>query len=511
LFGHTLPNCPGVATSVAGDLRVYERVVTPRELAETQTATGRRRRWHALAAYEAFIADPDARSSSDTYAMVPSVEYASGARTYLTWTDAQSFAAQPAPFLQFRAGSGPDEAILDFNFSTSASMGGSTATNAEVDNLQLLRDVKFHRTLEVVNADFATDLQLGRFGNAHAAAEILSEDGLRSDVGASDAEIELTELAFSLPMGFGSIPSNYANGDASLHVEVFERVPSPFSLYAHETAASRSRWTDAPVILTRILGPVGMRGPGVQVAYSSAERRESPMPHLVRWIVMFQDGEDEEMYPFLSQSPNAVRFTGGRPRVEDAAGDTFSHVVLSGRTDFESWPNDDTRLLLGLSGAYGANATGPDGVTALFGADLTVQPVRAGCVRWLWISEVMGRYFEADGSAALAAEDLLDWGAYTSFLAQKIGPNSMLEWEAGLRLEYASGDGKSVVNGVEVSRSADPLRDDRFRGSPYLRFRLNENAYVRIQYDYDHAEHLPGDEAHTVWVTFDLISGTEPS
>ena len=84
-------------------------------------------------------------------------------------------------------------------------------------------------------------------------------------------------------------------------------------------------------------------------------------------------------------------------------------------------------------------------------------------------------------------------------------------WSAGLRYEYAGGRGKSVMDGDLVSRQLDYLRDDRHRLSPLLAWRPTEFSRFRLQYNYDHAEHLPGKDAHTFWLGAEVLYGAHPA
>jgi hypothetical protein len=125
-------------------------------------------------------------------------------------------------------------------------------------------------------------------------------------------------------------------------------------------------------------------------------------------------------------------------------------------------------------------------------------------------SEIMKRDYKSatylDGSDPenvidLQEETLKDWGFYAQILY-----GFMPRWAAGLRYEYATGSGESI-NG----RNNDPFRDDRSRISPLLTWMLTEFSRVRIQYNYDHADHLPDKEAHSVWLGIEFMYGVHPA
>jgi outer membrane receptor protein involved in Fe transport len=183
---------------------------------------------------------------------------------------------------------------------------------------------------------------------------------------------------------------------------------------------------------------------------------------------------------------------------------------------------------LGFSGLYGPNATGLHGDTWIYGADLVVKwrPARnyQGWPFLLWESEIMNRVYRADsffqaGDAgagipdiSLPAKTLRDWGLYTQLLW-----GFRPRWAAGVRYEYASGSGNDVnvdlAGGLAemVSRNTDPFRDNRHRISPLLVFHPSEFSRLRLQYNYDWAAHLPGRDAHTVWLGAEILYGAHPA
>ena len=42
-------------------------------------------------------------------------------------------------------------------------------------------------------------------------------------------------------------------------------------------------------------------------------------------------------------------------------------------------------------------------------------------------------------------------------------------------------------------------------------FDPSEYARIRLQYNYDHAEHLRGNDAHTVWLGLEVSIGAHPA
>ena len=172
--------------------------------------------------------------------------------------------------------------------------------------------------------------------------------------------------------------------------------------------------------------------------------------------------------------------------------------------------SDTVGAKLGFSGGFGPNATGPDGYTEIYGTDLKVRwrPTDnfRGWPFFLWQSEVMARDYTADSNPAfdLPRETLHDWGLYTQALY-----GFYYGWAAGLRYEYASGSGESV--GPYAGREADPFRDDRHRISPLLVWQPSEFSRIRLQYNYDRADHLEHKDANSVWLGVEFLYGAHPA
>lgn len=262
-------------------------------------------------------------------------------------------------------------------------------------------------------------------------------------------------------------------------------------------------WQDQPVINSRLFGPDGMRGPGFRVGWLT------PLPWFSELHLGMQNANGETMASFLaSETFFGERSIGGRPFVSRSVGGLKDMVYLA-RSD-NSWDiTDNTTARLGFSGLYGPNATGPDGETSIYGADLVVKWRPGGERGWpfvVWESETMRREYKAasyfDGSDPLNVidlpqETLKDWGLYTQLLY-----GFTAGWAAGLRYEYASGSGESVEG-----RNNDPFRDDRTRISPLLTWMPSEFSRLRIQYNYDRADRLSGKEAHSAWVGVEFMYG----
>jgi hypothetical protein len=274
-------------------------------------------------------------------------------------------------------------------------------------------------------------------------------------------------------------------------------------------------WVDQPVILTRLFGADGLRQAGLRVSWLT------PLPWYSQLYASVQNASGETAVSFLANDEVfEERPIGGRPFVERE---------LDGPEDFlwlVRWENswDISPALtgkLGLSALFGPNATGSDGRTIIYGADLKVgwRPERnfRGWPFLRWQTEFLHRDYTAavfqgtitdaegnDQEVDLPKQTLRDWGIYSQLLY-----GFAYRWAAGWRFEYASGSKASVL--LDGGRDADPFRADRLRLSPLLVWYASEFARLRLQYNYDRAEHLPDERQHSVWLVLEALIGAHPA
>jgi len=291
-------------------------------------------------------------------------------------------------------------------------------------------------------------------------------------------------------------------------------------------------WIDQPVIASRLLGGDGSRAPGARVAWLA------PLPWYSELTLGAQNADHETMASFLGEATHShgdedtehaedeseegehaeehahegefEETVGGLPRVESEE----DALVYSVR-----WENggDVTKrigMLAGVSAMQGPNAAGASTRSTLYGADVLFKwrPAQnqRGYPFVTWQTEWMQRDYEADPTEialedgdvlAFSGEDLEDAGVYSQVL-YGVCPG----WEVGLRGEYASGRGEG-----EEARAEDPRRDDRMRVSPLVQYRPSEFSRVRLQVNYDDADHLADGDAVTVWLGGEILFGTHPA
>lgn len=262
-------------------------------------------------------------------------------------------------------------------------------------------------------------------------------------------------------------------------------------------------WIDQPVINSRVFGGDGMRGQGLRASVSL------PTPWLSDVLVTAQNARGETMTSFFNTGDGL----GGRQYTVENDTRSFADLAWTARWANALDVSDDLTVRVGASVALGPNASGINTNSVIYGGHLALRWRPVGGTRGFpfvtWETEVIGRKAEVDefvfdpggpGQTNYAAETLRDWGLFTQVLV-----GFYPGWSAGLRYELATGTGESVGG-----READSLRDDRTRISPLIAWQPTEFSRLRLQYNYDKADHLQHDDAHSVWLALDIIIGTHP-
>ena len=165
-------------------------------------------------------------------------------------------------------------------------------------------------------------------------------------------------------------------------------------------------WLDQPFVLSRFLGPDGMRGQGARVAWRSSDRD----PFTVLGGV--QNGFGETQASFRSSDELFEELPiGGIDFVEqdvDGIEDLTYHV--RGAKQF-SW--DRNAVSIGTSGLFGPNASGSDGRTIIAGLDAAFRHTFADGSNSLFQGEFLYRDYHVDDSNPRGAGDLREHGFYT--------------------------------------------------------------------------------------------------
>jgi hypothetical protein len=268
-------------------------------------------------------------------------------------------------------------------------------------------------------------------------------------------------------------------------------------------------FVDQPVVNSRMFGPDGMRGPGARLGWLL-----EGLPWFCDVHVGVQNANGETMTSFYSSDEAGA--IGGRPFVEQDVR-SFEDLVYYLRVDngFDLCPLLNLRV--GASTVFGPNATGTSGYTWIAGTDvvLTWRPCGRAWPFVTWQSELMYRNYRADDffdegdpldpfdDIAIPADTLEDWGLYSQVLW-----GFRPRWIAGARYEFAGGAGEDVdpATGLPAATADDPFRDDRHRISGLLTFIPTDHSRLRLQYNFDRAQHLDED-AHSIWLSVEFLFG----
>lgn len=241
-------------------------------------------------------------------------------------------------------------------------------------------------------------------------------------------------------------------------------------------------FVDQPVVLSRFFGGDGLRSQGARIAWLT------PLPWYSELYLGAQNAKGETVSSFLWAPDETV---GGYTLIDRGGARGAGDLLWSAR-----WLNgvdlsDTVSANLGVSALAGPNASAIDTGTRIYGVDVYLKwrPVvnQRGFPFVAWQAEWLTRDYETPASP------LKDHGGYTQVL-WGFAPR----WIAGLRLEYADGEGDTGI---------DPLRDRRTRYAPNLTFYPTEFSKIRFQYNRDWAQHLEGHTADSVWVQYEFNLG----
>lgn len=392
----------------------------------------------------------------------------------------------PPPAIASRRVGGVDLRLIDISLDLLVAAGGSSLGGEELRRLQGGGHDPRKRGFTLQNLELSLMGAIDPYltGEAHLIYFIDAENG--------ESIFELEEAFFTtqaLPYAF--------QVEAGQFFTEFGRINPR---HPHQWD-----WLDQPVINTRLFGPDGLRAVGSRVGWLT------PLPWFSELHAGVQNADQgETTVSFIGEEG-----IGGRPAVERDVRDPADLLYLARWNN--SWDlTPEWTSLLGVSGLFGPNASGEDGRTYIYGADLTVKwrPLDhfRGWPFLIWQSEVMKRDYRADSASVslegegeellvdLPSAILRDWGLYSQILY-----GFRTGWAAGARYDFAAGSGATVGG-----RSNDPFRDDRHRLSPLLVWHPSEFSRFRLQYNYDNADHLDSD-AHSVWLGAEILYGAHPA
>lgn len=355
-----------------------------------------------------------------------------------TWTP-----AQPIPVA--RAGN----AYMNVSLVGDVVFGWSTT--ADVEAIEGAHHDPSQRGFTLQSAELTFDGAVDPYFKALATIPLVLEPGGETVVELEEAWVQTTSLPWNLQVKAGQMFANFGRHNTQ---------------HAHTWA-----FVDQPVVITRLLGGDGLRNPGAQLSWLA------PTPFFTEVTLGVFNSDGETAASFRNEDSGDIH--GGVPVERGLRG--LQDLLFVPRVAAAFDVSDTQTWLLGVSGAFGPNNSGPHAGTQIYGADLywKWRPVDAqqGFPFVSWQTEALVRRYEA-------AETLCDWGLYSQWLY-----GFRLGWVAGLRGEYVSGD----------------TGEDRARLAPNLTWYPTEYSKLRLQYNYDHGQML-GDE-HSVWMQLEFLLG----
>jgi hypothetical protein len=397
--------------------------------------------------------------------------------------------------------------LLDLSVDALAAVGGSTARDDTLEDLQGGGHDPRQRGFTLQQVELSLLGAVDPYVNGEFHLVYFIDPGGESRFELEEAFLQTSALPFGLhELGFQI--------EAGTFFTEFGRT-NPRHAHAWD-------WQDQPFILTRFFGEDGLRGPGARLGWLM------PLPWFSELHLGVQNAKGETQVSFLADDEVFEdRPIGGRPfadpRVRNVADLTTLARWVNG---FDLW--DTVSAQLGGSALFGPNATGSSGQTRILGFDAVLKWVPLDARRgWPFVrleGEALHRHYRADdfngcfepsdGCTVVFVPDqtLRDWGFYAQLLY-----GFAYRWSAGLRYERGTGSGSNVAfdavtdTVVRPSRSLDPYRSPRHRVSPLLVFQPSEYARLRLQYNYDHLTFSRDHDQHSVWFGVEFLIGAHPA
>jgi hypothetical protein len=363
-----------------------------------------------------------------------------------------------------------------------------------------------------ISFDVLMDAGWSSTGDPSARLQLGDHDPVKRGFSLRNAEIAVDGAVDPYFKGFGNIVFKLDKNNET-EVELEEAflqstsLPWNFQAKAGQFFANFGRqnpqhphtwaFVDAPIILTRAFGPDGLRNVGAQLSWLA------PTPFYTEIFLGVFDGQGGTMHSFRNPGePDAAgvnRFAGRATFDRNLRGP--SDLVFTPRIASSFELSDVQTLVVGGSGAFGANETGPHSRTEIYGVDLYWKWKPANAVGGFpfvsWQTEGIYRRFGADADALaptpLPAENLRDYGFYSQILW-----GFQPRWIAGIRGDYASGNSG-------LFDPNDPFRGERYRVSPVITFYPSEFSKLRLQYNLDHGEFIG--TQHGVWLQMEFLLG----
>ena len=363
---------------------------------------------------------------------------------------------------------------MNIGFDALVTAGTSTAQDPS-EELQLGGHDPFQRGFSMANAEIILDGAVDPYFTGFADFVFKLDEENETILEAEELYLKTSSLPWNLQLRVGQYFAGFGRHNPQ---------------HPHAWA-----FVDQPLILSRTLGPEGLRNIGAELSWLA------PTPFFTELTLSVMNGNGEQSFLFRNggedDGTGVDRFRGRATTGDNlrSAGDLLFVPRIASSFDL----TDQQTLLVGTSAAFGPNQTGSSTDTQIYGADLF----------WKWKSPTAEKGFPfvafqtegvvsrfeagADPLAGLPRETLWDYGFYSQLLW-----GFKPRWVAGLRGEWADGD-------TGLDDPNDVFRNERIRISPNLTWYLSEFSKIRLQYNYDDGD-LFGTE-HSVWMQFEFQLG----
>jgi len=383
-------------------------------------------------------------------------------------SDSGSSLTQPIPIT-----GGGNKNFMNISFDGLFALAASSAR--DLYNVQVGDHDPQQRGFNARNAEIAIDGAVDPYFEGFANIVLKLNNDNQTEIELEEAFLQTTGLPFGLQIKAGQF------------FDAFGRI-NPTHPHTWEFA-------DSPLVNGRLLGPDGLRGVGAQISWTI------PVSWYSQALLAVQNGRGSTGYSFRNPGDGGV-FYGRMTNDREARG--LRDLVFVPRWENSFNLSETQTVLIGASGAFGSNETGPHSHTQIYGGDFLYKwksPRAEGGFPFLkWQTEVMYRRFEAgrgvDNSFPVS-ETFDDWGAYSQVLwGFKKG------WVAGLRGDYLHMEDSAFTD--------DFTRQSRSRISANLTWYPTEFSKLRLQYNHDFLEEnefLASRDVDSVFFQFEFILG----
>ena len=340
---------------------------------------------------------------------------------------------------------------MNISFDGMFALAGSSAR--DLDHIEVGDHDPQQRGFNARNIELAFDGAVDPYFEGFANIVFKLDNNNETEVEVEEAFLQTTNLPFNLQLKGGQF----------------------FAAFGRINPTHPHTWdfADAPLVHGRLLGPDGLRGVGAQISWTL------PLPWYSQLILAAQNGQGGTGYSFRNPGDGGIFFD--RMTIDRQLRGA-QDIVWIPRFENSFNLSETQTVLIGASGAFGPNDTGPHAHTQIYGGDFLYKwksaHAEGGFPFVKWQTEVMYRRFEAGrgmDDTFPVAETFHDWGMYSQVLwGFKKG------WVAGIRGDYLD---------MEDSRfTDDPDRQSRSRISANLTWYPTEFSKIRLQYNHDFLE-----------------------